>query len=218
MGNKFVVTVVNVANYLKNKTHEVLDYCSIYLCSDKPTYKLATDNLHIPEEDLTVLMQIFNMVRDALGLAIVPFKMLSDKKFSVHIYETATVFASPNNPQPQNTVTTCDKMLMYIAHHRNKIAEPASKQVLKTTYLHNDDYDLPVNFWYTFNIDNLYRVHIFVHISTIQNYKGVVVASGYNDNSNLTRMKQEALDYYDHTLGRKTPNVIYNIAKRLNFL
>src|SRR5690349_507190 len=103
MGNKVstvITNVVSAANYINNKTHEVLDFLSVHLLPDRPSYRLATDNLHIPEVDMTVLMQIFNLVKDALGLVIVPFQMLNDKKFAIHVYETATIFMSPGNPMP----------------------------------------------------------------------------------------------------------------------
>lgn len=221
MGNKFVVTYNNVSNFLKEKTHAALDFFSTNLCQDKPSYKLATDNLHIPEEDLTILMQVLNLVRDMLGLAIVPFQMLIDKKFSIHIYEQATVFVSPNNPAPQNIISTSDKMLIYIAQNRNKIIEPASKQIIKTITIDHNDYDLPVNFWYTFDIDNTHKVYIFVHVSVIQNYKGVVIAANAGNEANLPLMKDKAMDHYNHTLGLQQLTYAYNaitMSKKMDFL
>src|SRR5690349_16497240 len=132
----------NVIRAIGNGIHKVLDYISFNWCPERPTYRLATDNLHIPDEDMTVVMQIVNLIAKGLGLLIAPFQMLSDKKFTIHIYETTTVFVTPANPTPQNIVPTCEKMLMYIAQNRSKIIEPVSKQILKTVTLQNKDYDI----------------------------------------------------------------------------
>lgn len=215
MGN-VVTTVVNVSNWVYNKTHETLDFLSVHLCPSRPSHKLATDNLHIPAEDLSVLMQIFNLLGEALGLVIVPFQMLNDKKFSVHIYETAIVFASPGAPQTQNTVNTCEKMLMYIAQNRSNIAEPIDKQIIKTVTIDNEDYDVPVNFWYSFEITTGSKVYFFAHISVMSHYKGVVIATRNDTATNLALMKSEALDFYDQTIGKKS--AVYSTDKKMDFI
>lgn len=216
MGNKIVVTVTYVANVIHTKTHQALDFISFHVCPSRPSHKLATDNLHIPAEDLSVLAEIFNLIRDALGLVIIPFQSLNDKKFTVHIFETATVFLSPNNPQVQNVTPTCEKVLMYIAQHKNKIVEPVNKQIKKTVSLNGNDYEIPVNFWYTFNIDNNNQIYFFAHVSVVANYKGVIIAVSNDKEPALTKMKNEALDYYNQNLGM--PNINYIPNKQMNFI
>ena len=215
MGN-VITTIVEYSTIIYNKVDETLDFISFHLCPNKPSYKLATDNLHIPEEDLSMLMALFNLACEAFGLLIVPFKMINDKKFTVHIYETATVFMTQGAQQSQNIVSACDKMLMYIAQNRSKIDEPVNKQILKTVDIHSDDYDIPVNFWYTFEIDTGRKIYFFVHISVISNYKGVVIAVDKNNERNLTLMKEEALDYYDQTCGAVDAD--YCEDKKMDFI
>jgi len=216
MGTKFTTFVSDAAKYVQKKAHGILDYLSYNMCQERPSYRLATDNLHIPAEDLSVLMQILSMIATALGLVIVPIQMLNDKKFVIHIYETATVFTSFNNPTPQNIVTTCEKMLMFIAQNRGKIIEPRDKQVIKTATLHNNDYDIPVNYWYTLNINNN-KVYFFAHISVLHNYRGVVLAvDNRRDITILSTLKQSAIDLYDQNLGvRSTPQ---NRNKIMDFI
>lgn len=209
--------------------HDVLDYLSYHICQEKPSYHLVTDSLQIPKEDLSNLEKIFNAIRDGLGLLIVPFLLLNDKKFVIHIYETASVFISPNNPTQLNTVTTCEKMLMYIAQNQNKITEQRDKQVIKTVTLHDNDYDIPVNYWYTLkidntpnvnntpNIDNTIKVYFFAHISVLQNYKGIVIAvDKRKDITILSTIKKSALDFYDQTLGLQ--NNPLNLNKKMDFI
>ena len=206
----------NVIRAIGKGIHKVLDYISFNWCPERPTYRLATDNLHIPDDDMTVIMQIVNLIAKGLGLLIAPFQMLSDKKFTIHIYETATVFVSPNNPAQHNIVPTCERMLMYIAQNRNKIIEPVSKQIIKTVTLQDRDYDIPVNFWYNFKIDNEHKVYFFAHISVLQNYRGVVIAVDRRNADNLVMIKQIALDFYDQTIGAQ--NAPYNNGQRMDFI
>ena len=211
-----IVTIVDVSNIIHEHTHEALDYLSFHLCPDRPSHKLAIDNLHIPEEDLAFLMQVLQLIWEALGLVIVPFKMLNDKKFTVHIYETATVFTLQNNQQIQNIVPTCDKIFIYIAQNKSKIIEPSNKQIIKTVSINNDDYDIPINFWYSFNIDTDHKVYFFAHVSAISSYKGVVVAVDYKNATSLSLMKDQAIDFYNQTLGSPAATVCTD--KKMDFI
>ena len=193
--------IVIYSNIVYNKTDEFFDYLSFHICPNKPSHKLAMDNLHMPTEDLNFMMMVLEIISKVLGLAIVPLKILNDKKFTVHIYESVNVFMMQNAQQPQNVISTCDKALMYIAQNADKIAEPANKRITKTIDIHNNDYTIPVNFWYTFNIDNDHKVYIFVYISIQSNYKGVVIAIDRNNINNLTLFRNEVLDNYNQNNG-----------------
>lgn len=207
MGNEFIKNAItqtaNFCNGTYEKTHEILDYLSFNACPNRPSYKLATDNLQIPEADLTIIRQLLELFSKALGLVIMPFQALNDKKFSVHVYETTNIFMTQNMPNKNDSIiTTCDKMLIYICQHKNKINEPLNKQVLKTVSIDNTDYDLPVNCWYSFNIDTEHMVYFYTHVS-VSGYKGIVIAVNNNESANLKLIKDEAIDYYDHSLGVK---------------
>lgn len=208
--------IVKAARFIYNKIDKALDYISYKLCPDRPTYRLATANLHIPNEDLSCVERIVNIVGKTLGLIVVPFQMLNNKKFTIHIYETTTTFTTPNGPQVVNSVYTCDKMLIYIAQNRNKIIESIDNQILKTATINNHDYDIPINFWYSFNIDETHKVYFFVHISLITNYRGVVISVDKKKSENLTLIKNKAIDFYDQTIGQQ--NQQYTTDARIDFI
>jgi len=217
-GKTFIATTVNVAKVIYDKIDETCDFFSVHVCPEKPSYKLATDNLHIPPEDLSIFMEILDVAQKALGLIIMPLTMLNDKKFTIHVYETSSAFITQNAIQPQNVVTMCEKMLMYVAQNKTKIIEPSNKQVIKTVNLHGFDYDIPVNFWYTFDVDGVHKVFFFAHISSMENYKGIIIAVDKNIeaiHSLLIKMKQSGIDYYDQTLGIDTT---YSVNKQMDFI
>ena len=214
MGNNFVTTFGNITSAINTKSHDTLDFLSFHYCQEKPTHKLATDNLHIPGEDLTLLMQIFNLARESLGLAIVPFKMLTDKKFSVHIYETSAIFVSPYNPMPQNIISTCEKMLIYINCYKEKIVEPENKRIINHVTIDGHDCALPVNLWYTFNMDTSRKVYFFIYVGT--GYKGIVLAVDNTNDKNLSAMKDYAINFYD--ILNKNKNMTYNPVKVMDFI
>jgi len=214
----FITNSVITVNTVYKSLDKICDYLSVNVCLEKPTYNLVAENLHIPEDE-SVLAQIFNAIQKAAGVIIVPVKMLNDKKFAVHVYESAATFTTQNVTMPQNIVTTCEKMLIYISSDKNKIIERTYNQVIKTVNLHDVEYEIPVNYWYTYNIDNTHKVFFYVHVSIIQNYKSVIIAVDKNieaDNSFLAKMKQDALNYYDQTLGIN--NTIFCTNERMDFI
>lgn len=227
MGNYIISTyilpiIVNAGKHartLYDKTDVTLDYVSVHMCMEKPSHDLAASNLHIPEKDLSLLMQLSAFVRETLRLMIVPIKMLNDKKFAIHVYETSASFMTQNIEQPQNIVTLCEKMLMYITFDQNKIIEPTNKQVIKMINLHGIDHNIPVEYWYTYKIDDIHKVFFFIHVLPLQNYKSIILAVDKNvdaTNSFLTKMKQSALDHYDQTLGKN--DIKYSTHKRMDFI
>lgn len=207
--NVTINKVVDVSNVIYTKTHEVLDYVSYHVCPSRPSYKLATDNLHIPLEDASLMAQIFEIIKKTLGIVIIPFEALNDKKFCVHIYETSNVFLTPGNQQAQYIVNTCDKMFMYIAQNKSCIVEPEEKQTRKDVNINQIDYNMPVNFWYTFKISSTEKVYFFAHSSVKSNYRGIVIASNNTttESKYLEKIKDAALNFYNQAAG-KQPAVV----------
>ena len=218
-GMIFIAHATTVAKVVYNKIDETLDFFSVYFCPEKPSYLLVTDNLDLPAEDLSNFIDLFDeIIRKASGLLIMPLKMINDKKFAIHVYEMSSTFITQNVSHPQNIVTVCEKMLMYIAQNKNKIIEPSNKRVIKTVNLHGFDYDIPVNFWYTFDVDGVHKVFFFAHVSSMENYKGIIIAVDKNIEANhslLIKMKQSGLDYYDQTLGI---NTTHSVNKQMDFI
>ena len=209
----------NIVQWTYDTSDGFLDLVSVYVCMEKPSYDLALNNLHIPAENVPLLTMIFDLLQGAVGLATIPLKKLNDKKFTIHIYETSIAFVTQKMEQSQDIVTLCEKMLIYIAQNRNKIVEPANKQIIKVVNLNNIDYDVPVNFWYTLNIDGTNKVFFFAHVSSVHNYKGIIIAVNKDSEAHhslLTSMKHSALNYYDQTLGKS--NEISNTNRHVNFI
>jgi hypothetical protein len=215
MGN-IIGKVVDYSNIAYDKMDELFDYLSFHMCPNKPSHKLAMDNLHMPAEDRNLVMMVLEILSSAIGLAIVPFKLINDKKFTPHIYESLNVFMMQNAQQPQNIVNICDKVLMYIAQNTDKIAEPENKRITKTVDIHNNNYTIPVNFWYTFNIDNTHKVYIFVYISVISNYRGVAIATDRNNIANMTLFRTQVLDNYNQNNG--AVGVAHIIGQQADFI
>jgi len=206
MGNitvREVITItVDYCNKAHDKTHKTFDFISVNLCPNKPSHKLATDHLQLSEGDLTFIKQILEFISGALGLIVTPFQMINDKKFSIHVYESASVFTTRDEHNiNNNNVSTCDKIIIYIAQNRNKVTEPVAKQLTKTVNIHNIEYDVPVNLWYTFTIDNDHKVYAYIHTSTACDYKGALIAVDNKNATNLSLMKEKAIEHYNHTLG-----------------
>lgn len=207
--------IVDIANGIYKKVDIALDFVSYHVCPDRPTNKLATDNLQIPAQDLQFLEKIGEFVHELVALCIVPFELLSNKKFAIHMFESSSVFALPNNQPVHNLVSTCDKILIYIGKHKNKILDPENKQIIKTVSIDNKDYDIPVNSWYNFQIDVNKKVYFYIHCSTLSNYKGVIVAVNGLNVTSLSLMKNTAINFYDQTLGA---NYVNNGNMRENFI
>lgn len=200
-GHYIASIVVDIANKIYDKINISLDFVSYHLCPDRPTNKLATDNLQIPAQDLRFLEKIGEFVHEVLALCIMPVELIINKKFSIHMFESSSVFALPNNQPVHNLVTTCEKMLIYIGQNKNKITDPPHQQIIKTVSIDNKDYDIPVNFWYKFQIDVNAKIYFYVHCSTLSNYKGVVIAVNANNVANLSLMKDTAINFYNQTMG-----------------
>ena len=214
-----IVKTTGTAKMICGKVDATLDFASVNMCITKPTYNLVTDHLNLPQEDLSIFAQIFSVASKIPGMLILPLKMLNDKKFVVHMYESSTVFMSPNmTATNQDIVSTCSKVLIYIAHHKNKIVESLINQATKTIDLHGTDYDIPVNYWYTFNIDGTHQIFFFAHVSPMQ--KSVMIAVDKQieaDHSLLQKMKDNALNYFDQTAGRNGAQQSTN-TQQANFI
>lgn len=210
--------IVDISNKVYNKVNETLDFVSYHVCPDRPTNRLATDNLQIPPQDLGFLEKIGEFIHEVLGLCIMPFEMLINKKFSIHIYESSNVFPMPggNNQPVQNSITTCDKVLIYIGQNNDKVLDSRDKQIIKTVQIDNKDYELPVNWWYHFKIDDDKKVYFYIHCSTLSNYKGVVVAVNKINETNLATMKDKIIEFYNQTLGVRVVNNNNNIINNDN--
>ena len=220
MGNiaSFVSSIiVDISNKIYNHVDKFLDFVSYHLCPDRPTNKLATDNLQIPPQDLQFLEQIGKLIHEVITVCITPIEMVINKKFTIHVFESSNVFTMNNQPI-HNLVSTCDKILIYIGQNRNKIIDHPSKQIIKTVSIDNRDYDIPVNFWYNFQIDVNINVYIYIHCSSLSNYKGVVVAIDKQNVENLSLMKNTAINFYDQTLGVPAVGGINNNNNRINFI
>lgn len=215
------------------KSNKFLDLLSRKICFKKPTLNLVSQRMKLPNVNASILSNIFNVANianDNIALALagtlasvltVPFQMLNDKKFVTLLSGTSTAFAMANNPQPQTIVTDCEKMLMYIAKNRNKIKEPAHEQILTTTTIHNKDYDLPVEEWYTFKISPTEKIYFFVHISPTQDNKSILLASKKKTekmSSLIGKMKTSAKTFYNQTLAKKTNTIGVPNAPQLNFI
>lgn len=186
-----------------NKTvHQFLDDVSSKLCPEKPTMLLALSNMNIPQKDLDFIGSLLNSLHFAFELIQTPVKALSDKKFSTHLYESTSFFKNVTGSiQQKNTVSCCEKMLIYISHNIDSIVESRGSQFRQTININDDEYDLPVNLWYTMIINNI-KVYFYVHVSVLAGYQGIMLATNTQTVTIFDTIKQQMLDNYNRTLGQ----------------
>ena len=179
------------------------DYLSYNYCLEKPTVYLVIINMDIPAPEKHALEIIANAFYDIIGILSLPLKMLNDKKFSVHGYESSNVFVN-NNATKTNDIDFYEIILIFISKHSNKIAEPAAKRMLKNIMINKKDYDVPISTWLTFIMDNNKKIYFYIHISAIKGYKGILFAALNEDNTLLATIKKDATEYYMTTLGNSS--------------
>lgn len=215
MGNKIASFMTTISNEIYEFIDIVLEVISYNLLPDKPTLKLASDNLQIQQRDLRFFERICEFIHESVALCIMPIELLINKKFTFHMYETANVFSLQNNQSTHNVVSICDKMMMYISQNINKISEPRHKQVIKTVLIGNNECDVPVNQWYKFEISSKIKVYFNIQCSVHSNYKGIIIAANGKCFENLSLIKDKAIDFYDQTLSISHSEIFDN---RKNFI
>ena len=208
MGNGFKKFIEHTITCI-NKTLICLSH---QLCI-KPSRKLIAHHFNIPDTFASIGERVLDTVKKSFGIVILPFQIINDIKFTLHKYESLSAYISPgSNTNPQNTVTLCEKMLIYLAQNKNKITEPVTQRTLCSVNIHNTDYDIPIDKWYTLKI-GAQKLFFFVQTSIMQNYRGVLIASNNkieSKNSLLPKIKQLAIDNYDQTLGTNNTSVSTN--------
>ncbi len=198
--------IKTAAEAVNKTTHEFLDGISNKLCPEKPTLQLALLNMNIPQKDLDILGKMLHSLHAIFEIIVTPAKALSDKKFSTHLYESTSFFRNMTGQiQHKNTVSCCEKMLMYISCNINSLVEPREKQIRQTINIEDDTYDLPVNLWYTLIVNNI-KVYFYVHVSVLEGYQGVLLATNTLNATIFDTIKQEMLNNYNRTLGQAAAN------------
>jgi len=197
------VSIKETAASVVKDIHEVLDDISYDVCPEKPTVQLALFSMNIPQKDMNIIESILSGLHYVFNLATMPAKALSDKKFSTHLYESTSFFRSMTGQmQNKTTISSCEKMLIYISHNIRSVQEPTEKQVRQTVTLGEDDYVLPVNLWYTFCVDNT-KVYFYAHVSVLEGYQGILLAATTRNVAVFETMKANSLNHYNDTLGRQ---------------
>ena len=195
--------VVSVGTKSYEVGNDLLDYISYNVGQYKPTIALATQCMDIPAPERDVIHAIVDFAYATLGILIHPFKAINDKKFCTHVYQTSFVFSSTGGAMAQHKgISMCEKVLIYIGKHSNKVVEPKNKRMTSTVDIDNHDYDLPIDLWYTLNMTNNKKLYFFIHVSVTRGYKGILFASDIEDNNLFEEIKLCVNDYYIRTLGQ----------------
>jgi hypothetical protein len=98
----------------------------------------------------------------------------------------------------------------------NNIIEPPNKQITMAVNIFDNEHIIPVNAWYTFNIDPQHHIYIFIYVSAASNYRGIVTAVDKNNANNRTLFRDRVLDYYDQTVGQV--DAPYAVNQELDFI
>lgn len=197
-------SVVWVGNTIYSGCDKLFDYLTYHICSEKPTLHLAIRHLEIPVQERDALEAILQTLYKIPGLLITPAKILNDKKFNVYGAETGFVFASGQQEKKSKVTCFCEKAIIYIAKHVNKITEPASSRILHNVTIDDKNYDVPTNLWYTLEINDSKKLYFYIHLSVTKGYKGILFATVKEDNDLLDTIKTDVNEYYTDTLGRNS--------------
>lgn len=197
------IVLSDIPNYYYTFYDTVLDDVSYSMCLSKPTYQLVFDRLEIPKTDQGVIEDLLHFAWDVAGLIVKPMKYVNDKKFCTHTYETSRIFRTPNGGMAANSeISNCDKILIYLANHANNIEEPREKRITRDVTVGDNDYTIPSELWYTFNIDDDNSIYFYIHISVTQAYTGLLLAVNRERSTRLNTFKDLALDHYNRTMGQ----------------
>jgi hypothetical protein len=183
--------------------NEFLDFMSVNACLEKPTLHLVTICLNMPVPDRDIIQALLTNLWRLVSLITIPAKLLSDKKFCTHAYETSFIFQNNvGQVNPHNSVTLCEKVLIYLASKSHRVKEPRRDQMVQGITIDNNDYDIPVNLWYTLDMKNSRKIYFYVYISVSTGYKGILLAANKDDTDLFVLIKEKVIKHYTKTLGR----------------
>lgn len=182
-----------------------IDYLSYDVMQEKPTIALAIYCMDMPVPEKDAVEAVLSVVYDMVGLVLVPAKAIIDKKFCTHVYQSNNMFMSEVGAVRKDTnVPYYEKMLIYVAKHSNDIIEPVRERMLCNIEIGDENYDVPVNLWYTIKVDIDKRLYFYIHISPTNGYRGILFAVIKEDHWLLEKIKEDAGKYYIKTLGRSS--------------
>ncbi len=191
-------------NSLHAKFSELLDYLSKNAGNESPSLHLVTQCMNLPIPDRDVIHALLANLWGFISLVTVPVKLVNDRKFCTHVYETAHVFRSDQGQSNQHhppATSFCEKIIMYIASHSRSILEPPENRMTQNVMIGSEDYDVPVNLWHSVMFENK-KIFFYIHISTINGYKGVLFATDKENVDLLPKIKDTINEHYTKNLGR----------------
>lgn len=193
---------------------------------EKPTLHLPGQCIKITATTTGMIDAFINSLYQILNAIAIPVKIVSDRKFCTHSYQSSFVFKSNNGTtqtQQQSTdVSICEQALIYISFNLHNIEEPKKDRITTNIKINGLDYDIPINWWYTLKINGM-KMYFYINVDVTNDYKGIVFAI-HKDNSNeLDKLKDEIQKHYIMTLGRKptttpAPNVASNAAPKVQVI
>lgn len=205
---QFTVTCVKKSLRIGNTC---LDFISDNLTDDKPTYELVNKRLEMPKKTYGVVETMLQVAPDIATIPLIPLKFLNDKKFTTHAYESSHVHQGLMGViETKNEISCGDKLLIYIASHKDNILEPYESFALRNVSINNNNYDLPCDSWLTFKIDNKNCIYFYTYISIVQAYHGLLLATHKKHSQTLTTFKEKGLNYYNVSMGNVITDLIIN--------
>ena len=175
-----------------------------------PSMTFARDILDIPQGDMEWYDKIGAAIYGALGYTTRPFKAINDKKFASLDMQSSFSFQSTGNASGSTQrIKGCQKMIIYICSHPEKIKENVLAH--KEIDIDGNDFLVPTNVWYTFDVSDLdfadsrsmNEVYFHIHVSSIQSYTGVVLATDKNFKEMNFSLKKKADEFYAENYGNE---------------